>query len=167
MDTGCPYIATSLFLLPVKYARLALMKNGVLIFWGVIVVVIVLGLGSLLLVSNKPGKYDALAMCIKNQGVTFYGAFWCPHCQRTKALFGSSAKYLPYVECSNPDGKTQTQVCIDHKIQTYPTWVRADGSTITGEHTITEWAAFAGCTLDGQPTTPTAAATSTTEGTQL
>ncbi len=71
---------------------------------------------------GKPGKYDDFAKCIKNAGVTFFGAFWCPHCQAQKARFGKSAEYLPYVECSNPDGQTQTQVCKDNNITTYPTW---------------------------------------------
>jgi thiol-disulfide isomerase/thioredoxin len=131
------------------------MKKGVLIFWGIIIVLIVLGVVSSFMVSSKPGKSDSLAQCIKSQGVVFYGAFWCPHCQRTKALFGSSEQYLPYVECSNPDGKSQTQICIDKKISTYPTWIRPDGATLTGEHTIEEWAAFSGCTLAGAATTPT------------
>ena len=128
------------------------MKKGVLVFWGILIALIVLGLASSFFVSAKPGRYDELAQCIKSQGVVFYGAFWCPHCQRTKGLFGASAKYLPYVECSNPDGKSQTQVCIDKKIQTYPTWIRPDGASLTGEHTVQEWAAFSGCTLTGETT---------------
>ncbi len=137
------------------------MKKGVLIFWGVIVGIIVLGLGSSFLIQAKPSPYDKLAQCIKSNGIIFYGAFWCPHCQRTKALFGSAAKHLPYLECSQPDGKTQTQVCIDKKITTYPTWVRKDGASKTGEHTIQEWASFSGCTLDGTPTTMSTSTTPT------
>jgi thiol-disulfide isomerase/thioredoxin len=138
------------------------MKKGVLIFWGLIIAVIVLAIGSSFLVSARPGQYDQLAQCIKKQGVIFYGAFWCPHCQRTKALFGVSAKYLPYVECSTADGNKQTQICIDKKITSYPTWVRPDGGELGGEHTVDEWAAFSGCTVDGQTTAfaPVASTTS-------
>ncbi len=128
------------------------MKKGVLVFWGIIIAVIVLAIGASFFVGSKPGIYDNLAQCIKKQGVIFYGAFWCPHCQRTKGLFGSSAKYLPYVECSTPDGKGQTQVCIDHKIQSYPTWIRPDGAIMGGEHPVEEWAAFSGCTVAGEMT---------------
>ena len=137
------------------------MKKGVLIFWGIIIAVIVLALASSFFVSAKPGKYDQLAQCIKTQGVIFYGAFWCPHCQRTKGLFGSSAKYLPYVECSTADGKGQTQICIDKKITSYPTWIRPDGAVMGGEHTVQEWAAFSGCTVDGQKTDFSVVATTT------
>jgi hypothetical protein len=144
------------------------MKKGVLVFWGIILAVIILALASSFFVSARPGQYDNLAQCIKKQGIIFYGAFWCPHCQRTKGLFGSSAKYLPYVECSTPDGQGQTQVCIDHKIQSYPTWIRPDGAIMNGEHPLEEWAAFSGCTLDGQTTafSTTTAATSS-EATQV
>ena len=138
-----------------KRATIAHMKKGVLIFWGIIIVLIVLGVASSFMVSSSPGRYDKLAQCIKSKGVIFYGAFWCPHCQRTKALFGSSEQYLPYVECSTPDGKGQTQVCIDKNIKTYPTWMRPDGAILNGEHTIQEWAGFSGCTIDGDSATPT------------
>jgi len=85
-----------------------------------------------------PGALDSFVQCIKDKGITFYGAFWCPHCQRTKAEFGDSASKLPYVECSTPDGQGQTQVCIDKGIQQYPTWMFPDGTTLTGEHTLQE-----------------------------
>jgi hypothetical protein len=75
--------------------------------------------------SGKPDKYDDLAKCIKNSGAIFYGAFWCPHCQDQKAEFGRSSQYLPYVECSTPDGQGQNQVCTDAGVKQYPTWTFA------------------------------------------
>jgi thiol-disulfide isomerase/thioredoxin len=128
------------------------MKRGVLVFWAVILIFLIGGIGASFFVKSAPGQHDALAQCIANQGVKFYGAFWCPHCQRTKGLFGSSAKYLPYVECSTADGQGQLQICKDKKVTSYPTWIRPDGKILTGEHTLDEWAAFSGCTLSGQPT---------------
>src|ERR1035437_2919955 len=68
------------------------------------------------------GKYDTFATCIKDSGSTFYGAFWCPHCRDQKALFGTAVRVLPYVECSNPDGKSQNALCDAAKIDGYPTW---------------------------------------------
>lgn len=130
------------------------MKKGALAFWGIIGVLIVLGLGVALYARMAPGKYDQLAQCIKEQGVKFYGAYWCPHCQATKAEFGNSAHLLPYVECSTANGQGQTQECTDAGVVEYPTWVRPDGARLTGEHTVEEWAAFSGCTVSGQPTTP-------------
>ncbi|MSU60452.1 MAG: hypothetical protein EXS52_00865 [Candidatus Staskawiczbacteria bacterium] len=71
---------------------------------------------------TEPAQPDAFAKCLKESGAVFYGAFWCSHCQEQKALFGDSAQYLPYVECSTADGKAQLQACADQKIQVYPTW---------------------------------------------
>ena len=71
---------------------------------------------------TAPGPYDGLANYLNQSGVKMYGAFWCPHCQAEKKDFGKSEALLPYVECSMPDGQTQTQICIDQKIVSYPTW---------------------------------------------
>ena len=80
------------------------------------------GIVWLIVTPGKPGKLDAFAKCIKDSGAKFYGAFWCPHCAAQKARFGKSADYLPYIECSNPDGQSQNQTCTDIGITTYPTW---------------------------------------------
>jgi thiol-disulfide isomerase/thioredoxin len=123
------------------------MKNGVMLFWLGIIALVVIGVGASFYVGKQPGKLDALAQCLTDKGVVFYGAFWCPHCQKTKKMFGSSARLLPYVECSTPDGKDQTQICKDKKITSYPTWVFPDGSILNGEHTLQELAAKSGCAL--------------------
>ena len=81
--------------------------------------------------SSAPGKYDTFATCIKNSGAIFYGAFWCPHCQAQKAMFGSSAHLLPYVECSNPDGQSQNALCNSKGIVEYPTWQFLNSTTTT------------------------------------
>lgn len=95
-----------------------------------------------------PGKYDKLAMCLQEKGATFYGAFWCPHCQTQKQLFGKSASKLPYVECSTPDGKGQLQVCIDAEISSYPSWVYPDGTIETGEKTPQYLADKVSCSIE-------------------
>lgn len=96
-------------------------------------------------------KYDTLAQCIKDSGATFYGAFWCPHCQAQKKLFGSSAKLLPYVECSTPDGQGSTQICKDKNVESYPTWELADGTRLPVENsagvTLETLAAKTSCVL--------------------
>ncbi len=114
--------------------------------WIVVTVLIIGGLIALLVVqAKKPGKYDTVAQCINDSGATFYGAFWCPHCQATKAMFGKSAKLLPYVECSQPSGKGQLQICIDAGVTGYPTWRFADGSELGGERSMSELAAKTNC----------------------
>jgi len=94
-----------------------------------------------------PGKYDSFAMCLQEKGATFYGAFWCPHCQDQKKLFGKSAKLLPYVECSTPDGNGSTQICKDKNINGYPTWEFADESRLDGEVPVNTLSEKTGCVL--------------------
>ena len=69
-----------------------------------------------------------------------YGAAWCPHCQAQKALFGSSFKYIPYVEC--PDN---TALCLAKGIQGYPTWITASGTPYVGEQSLENLAQVSGC----------------------
>ena len=95
--------------------------------------VVVAIVAALIYVNTRPGRLDSFAVCLKDKGAVFYGAFWCPHCQNQKTMFGNSAKKLPYVECSLPSGSGQTRVCIDKKIEGYPTWEIADSSRLTGE----------------------------------
>jgi len=130
------------------------MDTNVKIFLGVIGLLILGVVGTVVLRSGSvaptsPGQYDQFATCLKDKGAVFYGAFWCPHCQAQKKMFGTSQKLLPYVECSTPDGNAQTQVCIDKKIATYPTWEFADGSRLSGEIPFEQLAEKTACTLPG------------------
>lgn len=97
--------------------------------------------------NSVPGKLDGFAKCLKDKGAVFYGAFWCPHCQDEKALFGRSVKHLSYVECSTADSKGQLQICKDQKIEVYPTWKFADGTKNEGEMGLAKLAEKTGCTL--------------------
>ncbi len=75
-------------------------------------------------------RLKALAIHLEQSDAKFYGAFWCPHCQAQKKLFGTSADRLPYVECT-PSGRNgpMADVCIGARIQGYPTWI-IDGQRI-------------------------------------
>lgn len=110
---------------------------------------VVIILASIFLVknSNKPSKYDGFASCLGEKGAKFYGAFWCPHCRSQKDLFGKSAKNLPYIECSTPDGNSQLKVCTEATIESYPTWVFGDGSKENGELTLEKLAEKTSCKL--------------------
>lgn len=119
------------------------MKTAV--YW-IIGIIIIGGLIALLVrEGQKPGKYDDFAQCINDSGAKFYGAFWCPHCQNQKAIFGRSAKLLPYIECSERDGKGQLPICKDAGIEGYPTWVFADGTRQSGELSFDLLASKTGC----------------------
>jgi hypothetical protein len=118
--------------------------NKVLIGFAVAVAIIVPS-GIVINYYNTPGEYDEFAACLEENGAQFYGAFWCPHCQNQKAAFGKSSKYLPYTECSTPDGKGQMAACTEAGIESYPTWKFADGSMLTGEQSLEVLAAKTGC----------------------
>ena len=122
------------------------------ILYIVVALAVIGGIAWLIITPGKPSKLDDFAKCIKNAGVTFWGAFWCPHCQAQKARFGKSAQYLPYKECSTPDGQGQTQICKDADIKTYPTWdfPVANSTTterVTGEVELVDLAAKTSCPL--------------------
>ncbi len=120
-------------------------KAGIYILIAVIVII-----GIFIYVKRIPpakGKYDVFAQCLKDSGAIFYGAFWCPHCQNQKAMFGDSARLLPYVECSLPSASGQTSVCVENNIKGYPTWVFKDESRLTGEIPFDTLSQKTGCPL--------------------
>jgi len=84
----------------------------------------------------------ALAEHLKLKGVVFYGAWWCPHCQHQKELFGTPAQeQLPYVECDKePSGRER---CSAAKVRAYPTW-DFNGDRREGVLTIEELAVWSG-----------------------
>lgn len=122
-------------------------KTKVILLSTVIGLVVIVGIAYLLYDANKPGQLDDFATCLKDKGAVFYGAFWCQHCKNQKALFGNSAKLLPYVECSTPDTRGKYQICIDKQIDGYPTWEFADNSRETGEVPLATLADKTGCAL--------------------
>jgi len=104
------------------------MKPKGLIITIIVVVALIGGAVFLSRVPDRPGTLDTFASCLAEKGAMFYGAFWCPHCNDQKALFGRSQSNIPYTECSTPDGEGQLQVCTDKGITGYPTWEFADGT---------------------------------------
>lgn len=120
--------------------------------YSLVALIVLAGIVYVIMAPGKPGKLDSFAQCVKDKGAIFYGAFWCPHCQAQKARFGKSAKLLPYVECSTPDSRGQTQICKDIGIETYPTWhftndVSTTTKVITGDMELEAIAEETGCQL--------------------
>lgn len=118
--------------------------NPKVIIGVVVTTLIIMGLGIFL--AYKPAaeadpKLVEFAKCIGTKA-TMYGAYWCPHCQSQKKLFGSAFAEIPYVECT-----VETQKCLDTNVQSYPTWVFADGSRQTGEMGFDDLATKTSCPL--------------------
>jgi len=123
------------------------MMRKTTLYWIIALVVLVAGIAITFKVSAAPGKYDSFTECLSTNGATFYGAFWCSHCSDQKELFGKSAKYLPYVECSTSDRRSKLPVCEDAGIEGYPTWKFADGTEQSGLMTLKQLAAKTDCEL--------------------
>lgn len=122
------------------------MSHGKIVIGGIVAVVVlfvVFGIWN----RTQPGEYDMLAQCIADSDATFYGAYWCPHCQEQKAMFGRSADLLPYKECSTPNGQDQIAECDEADVTGYPTWVFADGSRLEGTHPLETLAERTNCAL--------------------
>jgi uncharacterized membrane protein len=139
LKAACPYCLTSLTLMTASFALVSYQRPTTIqnFSWGrwlkfslppAVAVILVLHLNYIGMFGQVPAEEDpqarALASYLSEQGAKFYGAYWCPHCQQQKEIFGLSAKRLPYVECS-PDGQRSPQApeCVAQKIMNYPTWI--------------------------------------------
>jgi hypothetical protein len=94
--------------------------------------------------SASSKNYESLAKCLASKNTTMYGAYWCPHCQNTKAELGESFKYINYVECASVGSNDQNLVCKDANITGYPTWI-ISGFRFEGEIAIDQLARISGC----------------------
>jgi len=124
------------------------MKNKTIVAVVIILLVVILGVVYFAKKAESgPGKYDTFAQCLGEKGAKFYGTFWCPYCRAQKDLFGKSADLLPYIECSTLDGNSRLQICIDQKIEKYPTWEFADGERMQGKVSLEDLAKKTSCEL--------------------
>lgn len=148
LKSACPYCLTSLGLMAGTLALVTLQRpaelahrswTGLVAGRGLLAALVIVALHANY-VAPEPealGPEDpltrALAEHLTTEGVRFYGASWCPHCQEQKRLFGASAERLPYVECS-PAGRNapQSRSCDQAGIRNYPTWV-IDGRAYVGQ----------------------------------
>ncbi|MBI5398827.1 hypothetical protein HZB03_05160 [Candidatus Woesearchaeota archaeon] len=101
--------------------------------------------------SSPKVNYDAFAKCITEKGATMYGAFWCPHCTRVKKNFGSSFKYVDYVECDPRGDNSEPERCRQVGIDKYATFIingNPDKSTwLVGEPSMESLSQATGCPL--------------------
>jgi len=92
--------------------------------------------------AQESSKSEAYAQCLKEKGLTMYGAYWCPHCKDQKERFGEYLnEYISYVECTQ-----ERKLCRKKGIQGYPTLLLNDGEEIQ-QGTLEEVAREAGCKI--------------------
>lgn len=109
-----------------------------------LIVIAIVGIGVFWLTRTpkEVKNYDGFAQCLADKKLTMYGAYWCPHCQNEKKLFGDSIKYVPYVECTQ-----ETKKCLDAGVEGYPTWIDAAGQKYSGEQGLLGLSKISGCQL--------------------
>lgn len=65
----------------------------------------------------------ALAEHLSDRGVVMYSAWWCPHCNDQKQLFGREAvEQLTIIECAADGRDNQKELCDSKGIQGFPSW---------------------------------------------
>ena len=97
--------------------------------------------------SVEPGKYDDFAKCLSEKGVKMYGAYWCSHCLNQKKMFGSSWKYVNYIECDPRGDDSDPEACKAAGVNGFPTWIFQDGTKNEGEISLRELSLKTDCVL--------------------
>lgn len=95
-------------------------------------------------------EMDTFAQCISDSEAILYGAWWCPHCEEQREMFGVSEQFLPYQECSLPNSKNQNLICKKAEIQVYPTWIFRDGTKVEGSLSFDEISKHTNCPLPSE-----------------
>jgi hypothetical protein len=96
--------------------------------------------------TNEDNEYIVkLAQYLTQQGAVLYGAYWCPHCQDQKKLFGDAVQYINYVECDPTGQDANPDECRGQNIKSYPTWVY-QGTHYTGTQSLSKLATMVGFT---------------------
>ncbi len=63
------------------------------------------------------------AKFLTNKKVVMYSAYWCPHCNDQKQLFGKAAvKELTIVECAKDGLNNNYKLCQQKNIEGFPSW---------------------------------------------
>jgi len=96
----------------------------------------------------KNHKYDSFAECLATRNARMYGLYWCPHCADQKREFGSSFRYVPYIECaSENDPHELTPACKAAGVKLFPSWQFGADPPKEGVLTLQELSQKTGCSL--------------------
>jgi len=86
-----------------------------------------------------------LAEHLSQGGAVFFGAFWCPHCRSQRETMGREAlSKLKVVECDKNGCGYDGAACEKAQVKGYPTWVFADGTSVSGEVPLVRLAELSG-----------------------
>ncbi|WP_231753225.1 peptidylprolyl isomerase [Rosistilla carotiformis] len=79
----------------------------------------------------------AFAKALRDGGVVFFGAAWCPICTDQKELFEDGQNYLPFVEVTHPDHSLNATGTAEG-ISSFPTWRFQGGTEVEGVLSLAE-----------------------------
>jgi len=91
-----------------------------------------------------------LSEFLRESGAVMYGAFWCPHCQRQREMFGREAwQNVVYVECAKSGVSSNIRLCNQDQINGFPTWKlypnrRKTPNFVSGEMPLDQLAKLSG-----------------------
>lgn len=111
--------------------------------------------------SSNPTSLGEFAQALAEEGVRFFGAFWCPHCNRQKELFGDDENLLPFIEVTEGDPAVLGSVVLNavgrgedltlnptgRAVNSFPTWEFQDGTRLEGFQTLATLSQFSGIPL--------------------
>lgn len=98
-------------------------------------------------IQNSSGPAEiALAKHLQSISAVKYSAYWCPHCQQQREMFGKEAfEYITVVECAADGQDAQPEKCRAAGIEGYPTW-EIDGQKYAGAIPLSQLAEVSGYT---------------------
>ena len=80
------------------------------------------------------------AKFLTNNNIVMYSAYWCPHCNDQKQLFGQQAvEELIIVECAKDGKNNQYKLCQEKGIEGFPSW-EIDNEIYSGTRSLRELA---------------------------
>ena len=80
------------------------------------------------------------AKYLSDNGIAMYSAYWCPHCNDQKQLFGEKAvEELIIIECAKDGKNNKYKLCQDKAIEGFPSW-EIDNEIYSGTRSLEELA---------------------------
>ena len=120
------------------------MNNKYIVAIALLVIILAGGALTIFLTSgnNDEVQLDAFAQCLTQKGLVMYGTYFCSFCNEEKASFGSSFKFINYIECSKDIDK-----CLRENITHTPAWIFPDGRKLVGKQGLQKLSQETGCPL--------------------
>ena len=96
----------------------------------------------------KNHKYDSFARCLASKNAKMYGLYWCPHCADQKREFGSSFRYVTYIECASENNQHElTPACKAAGVKLFPSWQFGSDPPKEGVLSLQDLGQKTGCSL--------------------